>query len=95
MRYLLLALLLGGCCSWAEIRQEENLGAKWWRSTKICDKCEMQKVLMVEDVPEHPEKFLYVQDNKDSCLIILRPAYKSDTGKVYRWDEIPSAFDCQ
>lgn len=93
---LLLALVIGGCaCSWRDISHHSETGGALYVSSKVCDECNTYRTVYVK-YPEHPEKYLYVHDRLSShpnpCMISLRVAYASDTGRTYRWNEIPHAF---
>ena len=91
---LLLALVISGCATWTAVQDDAHPRIGWWRSSKWQDDCNMQRALVVEDVPDRPEKYLYVLNEQSGrCLILLRPAFASDTGRTWRWNELPDAFD--
>lgn len=93
---LALAFLVGGCCSWEPLEREGKEVPGYWFSTRWSDRCNMHRAVVIDRIPDHPEKYLYVvhehTKHSEPCLIILRTAFASDTGRTYRWDELPKAF---
>lgn len=90
---LVLAVIVGGCCSWEDISRPDVESAHLYIASKWSDECNCPKSLYVKHPAEHPERYLYVEDHLTGpCQYSLRVAYASDTGRTYRWDEIPDAF---
>lgn len=90
---LVLAGIVGGCCTWKDHTPPGTEGAKLYLSSKLSDECNGYLSVYIKHPSEHPERYLYVEDHLTGpCQYSLRAAYASDTGRTYRWDELPDAF---
>lgn len=94
LSFLILALIVGGCaCSWRDITHHSEKGGTLYMSSELSDECNGYLSVYIKH-PEHPERYLYVEDNLTGpCQHSLRPAFASDTGRTYRWDELPNVFE--
>lgn len=94
---LVLALIVGGCAGWRNMSYDDQPGFDIWMGPDHCEACNMRRFVLVKHPPEHPEKYLYVVVERygplgSRCTIELRTAFASDTGRTYRYDEIPHVF---